>query len=954
MDALFLKLVNMSITASYLILGIVLLRLLFRKTPKWILVLLWGLVGLRLLLPFSIESKQSMIPTTDPISQQILYTPVPTVPTELPDGLNTAPTVFNDIPAPAPHIPQTHVTEAPIESGMGLAAKLWLIGMVLMIAYSLFSYLRLRRSLREAIPYRGNIWLCDKLPSPFLLGLFRPRIYIPSDLGQEDLPYALAHEEAHLKRRDHWWKPLGYLLLTVYWFNPLLWVAYILLCRDIEGACDERVLRDLGQEGKKPYSQSLLRCSIPKRRLSACPVAFGEGNVKGRISSILSYKKPTLWILILALVATAVLSLWFLTDPPDPYSPEEICRFDLLLPQTPETAEKMYDKHPIPGYYGRYLFFLGQSLTLHRDGVDTELFPDAYIYSGYFADLDQDGSVELCCSGFPRMEETLLPVSRAYVYDFARDKSYCSSSSLPAGSYYFTLTEGKVALCKLPYNSGHSSIPFSFREQKDHNLDLIRNATAVTYTTPLLCVDPRSGETVFAYKLQEALYPFYLSWDGKLLSEMDDRELTTLLQSSISGTHGLSDSQLELARFVMADVEKDPSCFANYADEYAPWNLQVEQFAAEYYGYTLSNNPSFNTEDLTLEKVIELSHMGHRLTWEDLAPYKATDVGSGFYVMEFPINDRYTLTCIDGKLNGFPMSAGLMDQQTGLSIDIRRGLVESFLRTPTYETWFASVGNASILTATHPTIPELRFTLDRAEETVSVSTGEEEIFHIYSTGILNAYFADVTLDGVADLCYSYAPDKSLSCVAVGYYDPMNRIVQTIGHNTSYHYTLDDNTSYDHALEERNGILLICSYPHGSPEEAEYYDLRVVATGARPAPADLTALKEAYPHFFGLNTENGLTLYISEYKQGAFSCRLVSRSTTEGISQQEVLQLTPCSSAQMFHILDDYLDKDLTCPLYLVPLSSNYSDLVYPTPQAYAKALQGYFSSYRPILLTPQS
>ena len=948
MDILFLKLLNMSITASYFVLGLLLLRFLLHKTPKWILVLLWGLVGLRLVLPFSIESKQSLIPTTDTIPPQILYDPQPTIQSGI--------LVVNDFVNPIVTeslTPQAGASVNPVQIYIAVAAYIWISGMGLMAAYCLFSYFRLRRSLREAIPLRENIWLCDRLPSPFLLGLFRPRIYIPSDLKEEDLPYVLAHEEAHIKRKDHWWKPLGYLLLTVYWFNPLLWLAYILLCRDIEGACDEKVLRDLGQEGKKAYSRSLLRCSIPKRRLSACPIAFGEGNVKGRISSILSYKKPTLWILILALVATAVLALWFLTDPPDPNSPEEICRFDLLLPQTPETAEKMYDKHPIPGYYGRYLFFLGQSLTLHRDGVDTELFPDTYIYSGYFSDLDQDGSVELCCSGFPRMEGALLTTSRVYVYDFARNKSYCSSSSLPAGSYYFTLVEGKVALCKLPFNSGHSSIPFSFREQLDHNLGLIRNATAVTYTTPFLLENSRTGDTVFAYRLQEALYPFYLSWDGKLLSEMNDQELSALLQSRIPETDGLSASQLEIARFVIADVEKDPSCFANYAEKYEPWNLQVEQFAAEYYGFTLSSSPSFGTEDLTIERVIELSHMGYGLTWKDLAPYKGTDVGSCFYVMKFPINDRYSLRCIDGKLNGFPMSAGLMDQQTGLSIDIRRGLVESFLRTPTYETWFASVGNASILTATHPTIPELRFTLDRSEETVSVSTGEEEIFHIYSTGILNAYFADVTLDGVADLCYSYAPDKSLSCVAVGYYDPMNRIVQTIGHNTSYHYTLDDNTSYDHALEERNGILLICSYPHGSPEEAEYYDLRVVATGARPAPADLTALKEAYPHFFDLNTENGLTLYISEYKQGAFSCRLVSRSKTNAISEQDVLQLTPCSSAQMFDILDDYLDKDLNCPLYLVPLRSNYSDLVYPTPQAYAKSLQGFLSNYRPILLPQQ-
>ena len=264
MTALFLKLLNMSITASYFVLGIFLLRLLLRKAPKWIFVLLWGLVALRLLLPFSIESRQSLIPSSNPIPQEILYTANPTIHS----GIPIVNSVVNPIISES-LTPEIGASATPVQSITEIIAGIWVLGMVAMLAYFSFTYLRLRHSLREAILYDQGIWICDRIPSPFLLGIFRPRIYLPSDLEQEDIPFILAHEQAHIKRKDHWWKPLGYLLLTVYWFNPLLWVAYILLCRDIEAACDEKVLGLLGAEAKKPYSGALLRCSSTKKRLPA-------------------------------------------------------------------------------------------------------------------------------------------------------------------------------------------------------------------------------------------------------------------------------------------------------------------------------------------------------------------------------------------------------------------------------------------------------------------------------------------------------------------------------------------------------------------------------------------------------------------------------------------------------------------------------------------------------------
>jgi len=195
--------------------------------------------------------------------------------------------------------------------------KKWIILAIIvaMVLYTVVSYFRIHRKVREAVPYQENIWLCDHIDTPFILGVVRPRIYLPSNMNEQDIEYVIAHEKAHLKRHDHWWKPLGFLLLTVYWFNPILWIAYILLCKDIELACDEKVIKDMGTEIKKPYSEALINCSVPRKMISACPLAFGEVGVKGRVKSVLNYKKPAFWIIVVAVVASIVVAVCFLTNP---------------------------------------------------------------------------------------------------------------------------------------------------------------------------------------------------------------------------------------------------------------------------------------------------------------------------------------------------------------------------------------------------------------------------------------------------------------------------------------------------------------------------------------------------------------------------------------------------------------------------------------------------------------
>ncbi len=310
MDAVFLKLLNMSLTASWIVLAVLVLRLLLQKAPKWINCLLWGVVGLRLIFPFSIESLFSLIPSAEPLPSDLPMTQTPAIDS----GFEVIDEVVNPIIYDS-FAPTPTNSANPMQIVIAVAAIVWLCGLIGMIVYGAISYLRLRLRVRASICQDGNVYLCDDIDSPFILGVIRPRIYLPSGMTQEQMGYVIGHERAHLRRLDHIWKPVGFVLLCLHWFNPMLWVAYILLCRDIEKACDEKVIRDMDDESKKGYSETLVACSVHRRAVMACPLAFGEVGVKDRIKSVLHYKKPAFWIILVAVVALVVTGVCFLTDP---------------------------------------------------------------------------------------------------------------------------------------------------------------------------------------------------------------------------------------------------------------------------------------------------------------------------------------------------------------------------------------------------------------------------------------------------------------------------------------------------------------------------------------------------------------------------------------------------------------------------------------------------------------
>ena len=311
MNELFLKIINMSISASWLILAVLILRLVLKKAPKWVNVLLWGIVAVRLICPLSFESALSLIPSSETIPLDIEMAAKPTIDSGVPAINSVVNPVLSSF-APSQHV----LTSAnPLQIWIPILNIIWLIGVGALLLYTAVSYWRLCRKVDTAVRYKDNIFQSENVSSPFVLGLIKPRIYLPFKLDGQNLEHVVAHEKAHIHRKDHWWKPLGFLLLTIHWFNPFMWLAYVLLCRDIELACDEKVIKELGNEQRADYTQALVACSVNRRMIAACPLAFGEVGVKERVKSVMNYKKPAFWVIILAVIACVIVAVCFLTNP---------------------------------------------------------------------------------------------------------------------------------------------------------------------------------------------------------------------------------------------------------------------------------------------------------------------------------------------------------------------------------------------------------------------------------------------------------------------------------------------------------------------------------------------------------------------------------------------------------------------------------------------------------------
>ena len=361
MEQIFLTVINMSISASYIVLAVLFLRLLLKKAPKWITVVLWGIAAVRLICPFSIESVLSLLPSAEPVSPTIMTDSTPTI--------NTGISYLNS--AVNPMISQSLATAPgdsanPLQIWIPVLSAIWVAGMAALLLYTAVSYARVKRRIGAAVLLCDNIYGSENVVSPFVLGLVKPKIYLPFHMDEKDAAHVVAHEMAHIRRKDHLWKPLGFLLLSLHWFNPLMWVGYILLCRDIELACDEKVVKELDHDARADYAQALLSCSVNRRMIAACPLAFGEVGVKARVKSVLNYKKPAFWLIIVAIVACVAVVVCFLTDPktenPGKGDPDKL------------TQEQLALKEEFPEYFG-----LDDSKGL--DVYVWQLNPSSYYFS---------------------------------------------------------------------------------------------------------------------------------------------------------------------------------------------------------------------------------------------------------------------------------------------------------------------------------------------------------------------------------------------------------------------------------------------------------------------------------------------------------------------------------------------------------------------------------------------
>lgn len=377
MNELFLKIINMSISASWLVMAVLILRLVLKKAPKWVNVLLWGIVAVKLICPFAFESTVSLIPVfigsgdfvskwmDDYIGDVDIHHP-DSVSYDAAIGAGREPISDGEggyyIVTKHDQLGEPDTIENTV---MPVLSVVWLAGMLLLAFYTSTSYWHLCRNVDTAVRYKDNLFQSENVSSPFVLGLIKPRIYLPFNMNGQDLEHVIAHEQAHIHRKDHWWKPLGFLLLTIHWFNPFVWLAYALLCRDIELACDEKVIRELGNEQRADYTQALVACSVNRRTIAACPLAFGEVGVKERVKSVMNYHKPAFGIVILAVIACVGVAVCFLTNP---ITADDHFGAEIYEPTPIEQIDEKYDNEE---------FVITK---LHYENLDGEWVSEGYTY----------------------------------------------------------------------------------------------------------------------------------------------------------------------------------------------------------------------------------------------------------------------------------------------------------------------------------------------------------------------------------------------------------------------------------------------------------------------------------------------------------------------------------------------------------------------------------------------
>ena len=667
MSEAFLKVVNMSISAGWLILAVLALRLILKKAPKWVNVLLWGIVAVRLICPFSIESAMSLIPSAETISPEIMMDPTPGITTGIP-SLNSA---INPIISGS-FAPNPGDSANPLQILIPIASFIWILGVLLMLLYTIGSYVSLRLQLRIATRLRENIYQCVTVDSPFVLGIFQPKIYLPYEMEGEDLNHVVAHEEAHIRRKDHWWKPLGFLLLTIHWFNPLMWVAYILLCRDIELACDEKVIAELGNAQRADYTEALVACSVNRRMIAACPLAFGEVSVKERVKNVMNYKKPGFWIIVIAVVVCIVFAVCFLTDPTGFKFNESASIVSAAYFDFRGAMEGSAELNPAQI----------SELASRLSGVKNTRKSDQYagFTPGYqISAMLQDGSY-IRISGYSLSSNEKVDIEwngSRYVVSDAEFQDYlsrvCASddTTRALGSFLVNQPYGVV---RVTYESPY------------HNFSMVAQEN-----TPEYFID----ENLHLYSVKE--HSEYPDWTD--LGELTEFSITKENFDDLFSNRGDGWYIRESASAIRKNTEKAWTVI--YDQDKLYYILQQKNgelyLAYGYYDYSEKDDPgsddtsirwlyllawqSNEKPTLSLNDVIILSQKENELTWSDFEGFSYSDIGSGLFIWDFEINERFHLRVIGGSTNVAPTSIRLGANDGSESwIDIREGGVTEFVQ----------------------------------------------------------------------------------------------------------------------------------------------------------------------------------------------------------------------------------------------------------------------------------
>ena len=639
MSDLFLKIVNMSISASWLVLAVLLLRLVLKKAPKWANVMLWGIVAVRLVFPCSIESALSLIPSAETISPGIMMDTVPSVQTGVPAINSVINPVIGSSLAPAPG-----ASANPLQIWIPILSIAWVVGVVALLLYTAISYWRLQRKVSEAVILRDNIYQSENAGSPFVLGVFKPRIYLPYNMDEQDLNHVVAHEQAHIRRRDHWWKPLGFLLLTIHWFNPLMWLAYVLLCRDIELACDEKVIKELGNEQRADYTQALVACSVNRRMIAACPLAFGEVGVKERVKSVMNYKKPAFWVIVLAVIACAVVAVCFLTDP------ETKQDLSFLNYENLVSVAAQSDTHPAAKSddQSRYIIdgpqlaqFLDKASWTAQTGITRSVQRNT--------DKNSKSSIQITLNG------TYLKVfdtNTANIYDPTTGKDR-----------YYRMTDGDyeklLAMLSLD-NEGTADNAVAGKTYVYEGEGIMGSFTITLY----------DDGTFTYYEGMASSYIGVGSWeqDGNTITMTDDGH----------GGYGFV-NHFRLDGDDLVFVDKDSANFVYVKVK------DGEKFHHTGEAFKQNNNTDGSvqimpSQKLSLNDVIMLSQKGYELSWSDFEQFKYIETGSGLYIRVYEINEMYELWIGGSWIDEDPMYIYLaLTDDLDTRIDIRDGGVTEFI-----------------------------------------------------------------------------------------------------------------------------------------------------------------------------------------------------------------------------------------------------------------------------------